>query len=167
MREHNSHSGGLIAYRPASMSLARNNNFHCTNALSKLASPCCWDAVVYPRHRSALKNHERGGGKVQPGEDSTVPQSPADRVLGQIEYCLRQGCVICIEHTPMMTPRYSPWEIWGTPCCYNGNVQPIYSEIDCCRSVHADHHIRLNIEDHSCRSRFSFVVHSPSAASSL
>jgi ribulose-bisphosphate carboxylase small chain len=89
-----------------------------------------------------------------------------ERVLRQIGSCLRQGCVICIEHTSTLRPRWSPWEIWGKPCCYNGNAQQIYSEIDHCREVHADHHIRLNIEDYSCHSRFSFVVHSPSPAPS-
>jgi len=88
----------------------------------------------------------------------------AERMLNQIAYCLRQGCVICIEHTSNMRPRWSPWEIRGKPCYYDGNIEQIYSEIDRCREAHADHHIRLNIEDHSCRSRFSFVVHSPAVA---
>ncbi len=101
---------------------------------------------------------------MQPDERDAESQPSTDHVLGQVAYCLRQGCVICIEHTPRMTPRWSPWQIWGRPCCYNGNVQQIYREIDNCRETHADHHIRLNIEDHSCRSRFSFVVHSPPAA---
>lgn len=89
--------------------------------------------------------------------------SAADRALGQIGKCLRQGCVICIEHTPVMAPRFSPWQVWGQPSCYNGDAQRIYGEIDRCRDAHADHHIRLNIEDYSCRSRFSFVVHNPTA----
>jgi ribulose-bisphosphate carboxylase small chain len=54
--------------------------------------------------------------------------------------------------------------VWGRRYCYNGDVQGIYTEIDRCRTTHADHHIRLNIEDYSCYSRFSFVVHSPAAA---
>lgn len=101
---------------------------------------------------------------MQANEPNADFHSLADRVLGQIAYCLRQGCVICIEHTPKIGPFWSPWEVWGKPCCYNGNIQQIYSEIDRCRETHTDHHIRLNIEDHSCRSRFSFVVHSPAAA---
>ena len=91
-------------------------------------------------------------------------ESPAARVLAQVEHCLRQKCVICIEHTPCMSPSWSPWQTWGKPCFYNGDVHQIYSEIDHCRTEHADHFIRLNIEDHSCHCRFSFVVHSPPAA---
>lgn len=90
-------------------------------------------------------------------------ESFADRALGQIGRCLRQGCVICIEHTPVMVPRFTPWQVWGKRCCYNGDSQTIYTEIDRCRDAHADHHIRLNIEDYSFRSRFSVVVHSPPA----
>jgi ribulose-bisphosphate carboxylase small chain len=99
---------------------------------------------------------------VEPEEHHVEHQSLADRLLKQIAHCLRKGCVIVIEHTPTIVPQWSPWKIWGKPCCYNGNVQQILSEIDSCRKTHADHHIRLNIEDFSCQSRFSFVVHNPS-----
>ena len=91
-------------------------------------------------------------------------ESPAARVLTQIEYCLRQKCVICIEHTPCFSPSWSSWRIWGKPDYYNGNANHLYSEIDHCRVEHADHYIRLNIEDPSCHCRFSFVVHSPSTS---
>ena len=101
---------------------------------------------------------------MKPDDHNADSGSLAERVLKQIAYCLRQGCVICIEHTPTIRPRWFPWEIWGKFCCYNGNVQQIYGEIDRCRAAHSDHHIRLNIEDYSFRSRFSFVVYSPAAA---
>jgi len=103
---------------------------------------------------------------MQPNQRNADSLSLASRVVAQIAYCLRQGCVICIEHTPVMAPRWSPWKVWGKPCCYNGEIQQIYGEIGRCRETHADHYIRLNIEDYSCRSRFSFVVHSPSPAPS-
>ncbi|EXJ15176.1 ribulose bisphosphate carboxylase small subunit, partial [Imhoffiella purpurea] len=83
-------------------------------------------------------------------------------MLSQIEYCLQQDCVVCIEHAATMTPRWSPWETWRKPCYYDGDIHRVYSEIDRCRDRHADHYIRLNIEGHSCHSRFSFVVHTPS-----
>jgi ribulose-bisphosphate carboxylase small chain len=63
-----------------------------------------------------------------------------------------------------MAPRFTPWEEWGRRYCYNGDEQGIYTEIDRCRTTHVDHHIRLSIEDYSCYSRFSFMVHSPAAA---
>lgn len=101
---------------------------------------------------------------MQSDERNAAIPSLAKRALGQIGHCLRRGCVICIEHTPAMAPRFTAWQVWGKPCCYDGNEQRIYHEIDRCRETHADHHIRLNIEDYNCYSRFSLVVHSPSTA---
>jgi ribulose-bisphosphate carboxylase small chain len=97
-------------------------------------------------------------------ERNAEAQSTAKRILAQIGHCLRSGCVICIEHAPSIAPRFTPWEVWGQRYCYSGDVHGIYNEIDRCRTTHTDHHIRLNIEDYSFRSRFSFVVHSPAAA---
>jgi ribulose-bisphosphate carboxylase small chain len=101
---------------------------------------------------------------MQSDKRTASPPGPAKRVLGQIGHCLRRGCVICIEHAPTIAPRFTPWEVWGRPSCYNGDVEGIYTEIDRCRTMHADHLIRLNIEDHNCYSRFSLVVHSPAMA---
>ncbi|MFM1891604.1 MAG: hypothetical protein RLZ44_681 [Pseudomonadota bacterium] len=103
---------------------------------------------------------------MQATEQNTSNEGAAlgERALGQIGKCLRQGCVICIEHTPVMAPRFTPWQIWGQSCCYNGDTQQIYTEIDRCRDSHADHHIRLSIEDYSFRSRFTVMVHNPSPA---
>lgn len=85
----------------------------------------------------------------------------AERALGIVGKCLRKGCVVCIEHTPSMAPRFSPWRLWGQPSCYNGDADSLYGEIDRCRRFHGNHHIRLNIEDFSCHSRFSVIVHNP------
>lgn len=90
--------------------------------------------------------------------------SVAKGAMAKIGDCLRKGCVICIEHSPSMTPQFTPWELWGRPCCYNGDKQRIFDEIDRCRTAHASHHIRLNIEDHNCYSRFSLLVHRPPGA---
>ncbi len=87
--------------------------------------------------------------------------SNRDRVLSQIGHCLRKGCVICIEHTEQLAPRYTKWEVWGTPRCYGGDPHRLFSDLDRCCEEHADHHVRLQIEDYSFHSRFSFVVHQP------
>lgn len=102
------------------------------------------------------------------------PQAPSHhdatraRVFAQIEHCLtnsvvRQGCVIRVEHTPRMAPRFSPWQAWAKPVCFNGDSRQIHEQLGACEAAHGDHHIRLLIEDYSCRSRFSFVVHKPLA----
>lgn len=93
--------------------------------------------------------------------ESSAQESPEDRALGQIGRCLRQGCVICIEHTPNMAPRFTPWQLWGQRCCYNGDDSVIRTEIANCRQAHADHHIRLNVEDYGFHSRFTVTVYNP------
>lgn len=86
-----------------------------------------------------------------------------ERVLSQISHCLRQGCVICLEHAERITPRFTRWQVWGTPRCYGGDPQRLFDDIDRCREACADRFIRLQIEDHAFHSRFSFVVHQPPA----
>lgn len=88
-----------------------------------------------------------------------------DRVLSQISHCLRQGCVICLEHAEQITPRFTKWQVWGTPRCYGGDPQRLFDDIDSCRKACADQYIRLQVEDYSFHSRFSFMVHQPQAAS--
>ena len=83
------------------------------------------------------------------------------RILRKIEKCLRQGCVIRIQYTSEMAPRFTPWREWCQSCCYNGDPQQVFSMVERCRETHFDHHIRLVLEDYSCHSRFSFVVHNP------
>ena len=87
-----------------------------------------------------------------------------DRILRQIGHCLHQGCVICIQHTERLSPRFTKWQVWGTPRCYGGDPQRLHNDIERCCREHADHHIRLEIEDHSYHSRFSFFVHRPAMA---
>ena len=84
-----------------------------------------------------------------------------DPMLRQIALCLRKGCVICIQHAEQIRPRYTKWQVWGAPRCYGGNPQRLYDDIDRCREAHAECFIRLEIEDHTYHSRFTFVVHQP------
>lgn len=75
--------------------------------------------------------------------------------------CIRKGCFVCIEHADAIKHRYTNWQLWGTPSCYNGDTQALDNEIETCKSAHADHYIRLNIEDFGSHSRMSLVVHHP------
>ena len=63
------------------------------------------------------------------------------RILRKIEKCLRQGCVIRIQYTSAMAPRFTPWREWCQSCCYNGDPQQVFSMIERCRETHFDHHI--------------------------
>jgi len=103
---------------------------------------------------------------MEPSADAarTAEADNRDRVLSQIGHCLRKGCVICIQHAEQVSPRYTKWRVWGMPRCYGGDPQRLYDDIDRCREEYAEHHIRLEIEDHYFHSRFSFAVHNPQTA---
>lgn len=89
-------------------------------------------------------------------------QSPEEaRMLAHLDHCLQQGCLICIEHADTVRPRHSSWERWNTPSRYCGDLEALYEAIESCRQAHADHHIRLNIEDMTWRSTLSLVVYRP------
>ncbi|MEJ2576605.1 MAG: ribulose bisphosphate carboxylase small subunit [Gammaproteobacteria bacterium] len=92
--------------------------------------------------------------------DTTQP-SAERRMYVQLGECLRKGCVVCIEHAPAVRPRYTRWEAWARPDCYDGDLNGLYSEIERCRQCHADHFIRLQVEDLGWHSRLSLVVHRP------
>jgi ribulose-bisphosphate carboxylase small chain len=106
----------------------------------------------------------------QPGErpmqqlernSATRADAATQHILSKIEKCLRQGCVIRIQHTPAMAPRFTRWQEWEQACCYNGDTNQVFDAIERCREAHWDHHVRLVMEDYSCHSRFAFVVHNP------
>ncbi len=84
-----------------------------------------------------------------------------ERMFRQLGRCLHPGCVVCIEHTAAVRPGYTPWELWGGPSCYGGDFESVCDSIERCRRAHADHHIRLSIQDLGCHSRLSFAVHRP------
>ncbi|MET0064969.1 MAG: ribulose bisphosphate carboxylase small subunit [Candidatus Thiodiazotropha sp.] len=86
------------------------------------------------------------------------------RIFNQIENCLRVGCVVRIQHTSSVAPRFSPWQDWCESCMYDGQPQRVFEEIERCREANFDQFIKLVMEDFSCHSSFAFVVHNPIAA---
>ncbi|MBF0255628.1 MAG: ribulose bisphosphate carboxylase small subunit [Gammaproteobacteria bacterium] len=86
----------------------------------------------------------------------------APQLVQQISHCLHSGCVISIQHSPIMAPRFTPWQLWGAPSYYSGNIGRVLDELENCHRQRPQDHIRLDIEDFNCHSRFSLVVYSPS-----
>lgn len=82
----------------------------------------------------------------------------------KLSECLRKGCFVCIEHAPAVRPGYTRWELWGRPSCYDGDAMMLDREIENCKAAHADHCIRLNVEDLGFHSRMSLCVHRPHSA---
>jgi len=91
------------------------------------------------------------------GASAPIESAILDRVTG----CIERGCVICIEHAEAVCPHLTRWECWERPRCFDGDLKGLYDALDGCRRAHADHHIRLNIQNLVWRSRLSLVVHRP------
>lgn len=89
------------------------------------------------------------------------PFPAEERILMQLGQCLDQGCFVWIEHAAAIAPRFSAWRLWEQPSCYNGNLDAVYDSIESCRRAHADHHIRLNVENVGWHSKLSVTVHRP------
>jgi len=92
----------------------------------------------------------------------TTDAFPEDAaILDRLSHCIQKGCFVCIEHASSVQPRLTFWERWGKTRCFNGDISDLYASIEACKHVHADHHIRLNVENITWRSRLSLVVHRP------
>jgi len=101
----------------------------------------------------AIQQHNIGNAQATP---SWMPPK-----LGE---CIRKGCFVCIEHAPAVKPGYTRWELWGQPSCYNGDAIVLDREVEACKAAHADHNIRLSVEDVGSHSRMSLFVHRPDVA---
>ncbi len=88
-------------------------------------------------------------------------QSSENCWFEQVGKCLHKNCIVGIEHAVPISPNYTTWQSFGKQHCYRDDPTPIYREIERCRATHADHPIRLNIEDMGGYSRAAFIVHRP------
>ncbi|MBK1723053.1 ribulose bisphosphate carboxylase small subunit [Thiocystis violacea] len=95
------------------------------------------------------------------GTETTHPFPGEAAILDRLSHCIQKGCFICIEHASAVQPRLTFWERWGKASCFDGDLGGLYASIEGCKQVHADHHIRLNVENIAWRSRLSLVVHRP------
>ncbi|NEX23019.1 ribulose bisphosphate carboxylase small subunit [Thiorhodococcus mannitoliphagus] len=93
-------------------------------------------------------------------ETSGAPSTEA-AILDRLSHCIDRSCVICVEHAASMQPRLTHWQTWEKPQCFNGDLGSIYASIEDCRRKHADHHIRLSVENMTWRSRLSLAVYRP------
>ncbi len=88
-----------------------------------------------------------------------------DRLLSKqalewINHCVRKNCIIRIEHTDHVAQR-TTWHSCCDAFMHDGNTARVIHQLRECVNCHADHHIRLTIEDISCGSRIVFPIHSP------
>lgn len=95
---------------------------------------------------------------------SFLPDLSDEQIVAQVEYCLRNGWAVGIEHTDEPHPRNTYWEMWGNPMFDLKDAAGVMMELAACRKAYPDHYIRLNAFD-STRGfetvRMSFIVNRP------
>jgi ribulose-bisphosphate carboxylase small chain len=98
------------------------------------------------------------------GTFSFLPDLTDDQIRAQIEYCLRQGWAISIEHTDDPHPRNTYWEMFGQPMFDLRDAAGVMVELEHARTTFAQRYIKVNAFN-STRGiesvRLSFIVNRP------
>jgi ribulose-bisphosphate carboxylase small chain len=98
------------------------------------------------------------------GTFSFLPDLSDAQIRAQIEYCLKNGWAVSVEHTDDPHPRNTYWEMHGQPMFDLRDAQGAMSEIDACRKTFPSRYIKVNAFDstHGWESlRLSFIVNRP------
>jgi ribulose-bisphosphate carboxylase small chain len=69
------------------------------------------------------------------GTFSFLPDLSDEQIGAQIEYCLKQGWAISIEHTDDPHPRNTYWEMFGIPMFDLRDAAGILKEVNACRAT--------------------------------
>ncbi|ATN35750.1 ribulose bisphosphate carboxylase small subunit [Rhizobium sp. ACO-34A] len=102
--------------------------------------------------------------RITQGCFSFLPDLTDEQITAQVEYCLRRGWAIGIEHTDDPHPRNTYWEMWGHPMFDLKDAKGVTMELDDCRKAYPQHYIRLNAFDSSRGFEtvtMSFIVNRP------
>ena len=102
--------------------------------------------------------------RVTQGAFSFLPDLTDAQIRAQLDYCLKNGWAVSVEHTDDVHPRNTYWEMFGMPMFDLADAAGAMQEIAACRKTFPDHYIRLNAFD-STRGwetvRLSFIVNRP------
>ncbi len=98
------------------------------------------------------------------GTFSFLPDLTDAQIRAQIEYCLRSGFALSVEHTDDPHPRNTYWEMYGNPMFDLKDAAGVMKEIDACRKTFPTHYVKVNAFDstHGWEAlRLSFIVNRP------
>lgn len=98
------------------------------------------------------------------GTFSFLPDLTDAQISAQIEYCLRQGWAVSIEHTDDPHPRNSYWEMFGIPLFDLKDAAGIMREVDACRKTFPNRYVKVNAFDAARGTeslRLSFLIARP------
>lgn len=102
--------------------------------------------------------------RITQGCFSFLPDLTDEQITAQVEYCLRKGWAIGVEHTDDPHPRNTYWEMWGNPMFDLKDAKGVMMELDDCRKANPQHYIRLNAFDSNRGFEtvtMSFIVNRP------
>jgi ribulose-bisphosphate carboxylase small chain len=102
--------------------------------------------------------------RVTQGTFSFLPDFTDAEIAAQIEYALRRGFALAIEHTDEPHPRNVYWEMWGMPMFDLADAAGVMAEVAACRAAFPDRYIKINAFDSTQgweSTRLSFIVNRP------
>ncbi|MGA2119826.1 MAG: ribulose bisphosphate carboxylase small subunit [Bryobacteraceae bacterium] len=102
--------------------------------------------------------------RITQGTFSFLPDLTEQQIVSQIDYCMKNGWSIGIEHTDDPHPRNSYWEMWDLPMFEVRDPATILLQISACRKALPNHYIKVNANN-PVRGRetvaLSFIVNRP------
>jgi ribulose-bisphosphate carboxylase small chain len=102
--------------------------------------------------------------KLTQGTFSFLPDLTDEQIVSQLEFCIRNGWSIGVEHTDDPHPRNSYWDMWNLPMFDLVDPLAVLAEINACRGDFPNHYIKVNANN-SSRGRetvaLSFIVNRP------
>jgi ribulose-bisphosphate carboxylase small chain len=102
--------------------------------------------------------------RITQGTFSFLPDLTDAQIAAQVEWAIRQGWALSIEHARAPHPRDTYWDMWGLPMFALRDPSPVLDEIRACRAANPGAYVKVNAFD-STRGwetvRLSFIVARP------
>jgi ribulose-bisphosphate carboxylase small chain len=102
--------------------------------------------------------------RITQGTFSFLPDLTDPQIRRQVDYALRRGWAISIEHTRDPHPRNVYWELWGAPMFDLADPAGVMQEVAACREANPGAWVKVSAFD-STRgwetTRLSFLVQRP------
>jgi len=98
------------------------------------------------------------------GTFSFLPDLTEQQIRAQIEYCLKNGWAVSVEHTDDSHPRNTYWEMFGMPMFDLRDAAGVMAEVNACRKTFPGYYIKVNAFDSTPgweSLRLSFIVNRP------
>ena len=102
--------------------------------------------------------------RITQGTFSFLPDLTDAEITAQIDYALRNGWAVAVEHTDDPHPRNVYWEMWAMPMFDLKDAAGVMMEVKACRKAFPSHYVKVNAFDNTQgweSTRLSFLVQRP------